>query len=193
MPSLLVKTPSSNDQLLDERERERDQARGTVDELKAKLDGGEDSLNQTLTELELSKNEAKAAYQQGYNEGINVATESYKAQMPPIQDEIWAAAWATCLKKVGVAELSPLWTENDLPSSQVFVEDEPVEEEGDSLDRELNARVSEQPAADAEQGEDVTNLGQKEAGGGPNDDSTVVEDTTTEVTFVHVLNLIIDE
>lgn len=63
-------------------ERERDQARGMVDELKGKLDGAEDSLNQTLTKLESSKNEAKAAYQQGYNEGINVATESYKTQMP---------------------------------------------------------------------------------------------------------------
>lgn len=45
-------------------------------------------------ELEASKNETKAAYQQGYNKGINVATESYKAQMPRIQDQIWATAWA---------------------------------------------------------------------------------------------------
>ncbi|KAF7150095.1 hypothetical protein RHSIM_Rhsim02G0046200 [Rhododendron simsii] len=41
-------------------ERERDQARGTVEELK--VDGAEDSLNQTLTKLESSKSEAKSAY-----------------------------------------------------------------------------------------------------------------------------------
>lgn len=58
-----------------EREREIDQERGTVEELNVKLDGAEDSLNQTLTELEVSKNESKTAYLLGYNERINVATE----------------------------------------------------------------------------------------------------------------------
>lgn len=60
-------------------ERERNQAQGTMDELKSKLDSAKDSLNQTLIELEASKNEAKAAYQQGYNEGVQVAIESYKS------------------------------------------------------------------------------------------------------------------
>lgn len=59
-------------------ERERDQARGMVGKLKGKLDGAEDCLNQSLMELEASKKETQIAYQQGYNEGINVATESYK-------------------------------------------------------------------------------------------------------------------
>lgn len=129
-------------------ERERDQAQGAADELKGKLDGAEDSLNQTLMELESSKNETKAAYQQDYNEEINVATESYKAQMPSIQDEIWAAAWATCLKKAEVPEASSLWRENDLPSTMATPNEEFTEEE-DSLDKELNANVSEQQGADA--------------------------------------------
>lgn len=63
-----------------------------MEDLKSKLDGTEDSLNQTLTELEANKTESKSAYQQGYNDGINTATENYKAQMPTIQDKIWAAA-----------------------------------------------------------------------------------------------------
>ena len=67
-------------------ERERDQARSAVNDLKGKLEGAEDNLNQTLSELESSRNEAKESYQQGYNQGINVATESYKNQMPGIQD-----------------------------------------------------------------------------------------------------------
>lgn len=100
-------------------ERERDQARGLVDELMGKLDGAKDSLNQTLTKLESSKNEAKAGYQLGYNERINVATESYKTQMPVIQDEVWVTAWVACLKKARVTKSSPLWSENDLPSSMV--------------------------------------------------------------------------
>lgn len=114
--------------------------------------------------------------------------------MPGIQDEIWAAAWAAALTKAGVAEASPLWNENDLPSTQVKGEDEIVEgEEEDSLDRELNAHASEQPAAYTEQVEDVTNLGHKEASGGRDDDITVVGDITAEVTLVPVLNLTINE
>ena len=97
-------------------ERERNQARSTANELKSKLEGAEDSLNQTLSELESSKNEAKESYQQGYNQGINVATESYTTQMPGIQDQVFAAGWTTCLKKSGVEESSSLWTEIDLPS-----------------------------------------------------------------------------
>ncbi|KAF7117120.1 hypothetical protein RHSIM_RhsimUnG0003100 [Rhododendron simsii] len=86
--------------------------RNSQDELKSKLDGAKDCLNQTLTKLELSKNETKASYQHGYNEGINV---------------------------VGAPETSPLWTENDLPSS-VAMPDEDVAKEEDSLNRELNAQ-----------------------------------------------------
>lgn len=62
--------------------------------------------------------------------------------MPKIQDEIWTAAWAACLIKAGVAETSSLWAENDLPSTMTIPEEEFAEEE-DSLDRELNAEVSE--------------------------------------------------
>lgn len=68
--------------------------------------------------------------------------------MPKIQDEIWTAARAVCLTKAGVAETSPLWTENDLSSTMTVSEEEFAEEE-DSLDRELNAEVSKQTAADA--------------------------------------------
>lgn len=89
-------------------ERERDQGRGIADELRSKLEGAEDSLNQTLHELKLSKNEAKDAYQQRYNEGIRVATERYAEQMPRVQDQIWATSWAACLTKIGAPETSPL-------------------------------------------------------------------------------------
>lgn len=44
-------------------ERERNQARTTAEDLKSKLDGTEDSLNQALTELAMSKAESKSAYQ----------------------------------------------------------------------------------------------------------------------------------
>ncbi|KAI8550679.1 hypothetical protein RHMOL_Rhmol06G0126600 [Rhododendron molle] len=121
-------------------ERERNQARGIADELRGKLEGAEDSLSQTLTELEVSKNEAKAAYQQGYNKGIRVATESYTDQMPGIQDQVFEAGWLACLKKSGTAESSPLWTEIDFPSIQVVEEQEEVVEE-DNL--EPNANVPE--------------------------------------------------
>ncbi|KAF7145809.1 hypothetical protein RHSIM_Rhsim04G0130900 [Rhododendron simsii] len=50
-----------------------------------------DSLSQALTELKASKEEGKTAYQQGYNPRVDATTENYKAQMPGIQDEIWAA------------------------------------------------------------------------------------------------------
>lgn len=112
--------------------------------------------------------------------------------MPAIQDEIWAAAWVACLKKAGTAESSPLWTKNDLPSSQVVVEDEMVEEE-DSLDRELNAQVSGQPGVVADQVDKVTNLGQKEASGGPNEESTVVEDTSAQASPPAIQDLTIEE
>jgi hypothetical protein len=36
--------------------------------------------------------------------------------MPAIQDQIWAASWEACLTKVGVADDSVLWVENELPS-----------------------------------------------------------------------------
>lgn len=80
--------------------------------------------------------------QQGYNEGINTATESYKTQKPTIQDKIWVVAWATALTMAGVPEMSPLWTENDFPSTAAIPNEKLDEEEEDSLDRELNANVS---------------------------------------------------
>ncbi|XP_058181185.1 uncharacterized protein LOC131299615 [Rhododendron vialii] len=171
-------------------ERERDQACGMVDELKGKLDGAEDSLHQNLTELELSKNEAKASYQQGYNEGINVATESYKTQMPVIQDQIWVAAWTACLTKARTTKASPLWTENDL-TSIMAAQNKEIAEEEDSLDKELDANVSEQHGVDADQNVEGTNPGQKEASGGPTDGSTVVEDTPAQTS--HPLVLTVDK
>lgn len=62
--------------------------------------------------------------------------------MRALQDEIWAAAWATCLTKAGVSETSPLWAKNDLPSTMVIPEEEFVEEE-DCLDRGPNVEVTE--------------------------------------------------
>ncbi|XP_058189198.1 uncharacterized protein LOC131306786 [Rhododendron vialii] len=68
-------------------EKERNQALGIADDLKGQLKGAEDSLNQTLKELEASQTEAKAALEKGYNKGIKVATNSYTNQMPGIQDQ----------------------------------------------------------------------------------------------------------
>lgn len=164
-------------------ERERDQARAVVEELKVKLDGAEDSLNQTLTELESSKTESRSTYQQGYNEGINTATESYKAQMPTIQDEIWAAARVAGLTKAGVSETSPLLIKNDLPSSMTVHEEEHNEEE-DSLDKELNAEITEQTADDAIQNdEDVSNPGHKEVSGGNNANNTATGDIPVQLSY----------
>lgn len=145
-----------------------------MNELKGKLEGAEDSLNQTLAELESSKNEAKEAYQQGYNEGINVATESYKSQMPGIQDQVFAAGWTACLRKSGAEESSSLWTGIDLPS-MVAAQEDVVEEEGDSLDDELNAISPEHQDVDAVQTAEGTNTGQKEANGGLTEGSTAAE------------------
>lgn len=136
-------------------EREMNQARTAAEDLKSKLDGTEDSLNQALTELATSKAESKSAYQQGYNEGINTATENYKAQMPTIQDEVWATTWAACLKKAGVPETSSLWAENNLPSTVAMPEEDFAEEE-DSLNEELNAGHPVQSADDVvQEGENV--------------------------------------
>lgn len=86
--------------------------------------------------------------------------------MPSIQDEIWAAA----LTKVVVPETSPLWVENDLPSN-VLVHEEHAEKE-DSLDKELNAEITEQTTKDAAQiDEDVSNPGHKEVSGGNNNNT----------------------
>lgn len=141
-------------------ERERNQARVAAENLKTKLEGTEDSLNQALAELETSKADLMIAHQRGYNEGIHIATESYKAQMRMLQDEIWAAAWVACLTKAGIAETSPLWIENDLLSIVAIPEEELAEEEEDSLDGQLNVKVFEQMADHAgQEDEDFTNLG----------------------------------
>ncbi|KAF7129126.1 hypothetical protein RHSIM_Rhsim10G0114300 [Rhododendron simsii] len=129
-----------------------------------------------VNSAKVSKNESKTAYQLGYNEGINVPTESYKTQMLVIQDEIWAVAWAACLQNAGVVELSPLWTENDFPSTIATPNEEFAEDEEDSLDKELNVNISEQHNANAKQNDEATNPGQKEAGGEPNEESTTAVD-----------------
>ena len=156
-------------------ERERDQARSAVNDLKGKLEGAEDNLNQTLSELESSRNEAKESYQQGYNQGIIVATESYKTQMPGIQDQVFAAGWTACLKKSGAEESSSLWTEIDLPSIMAAQDEDEVVEEEDSLDEGLNANIPEQQNAGADQIAEGINTGQKEASDGPTDGSTAAE------------------
>lgn len=46
--------------------------------------------------------------------------------------------------------------------------------------RGLNAHVSEQPDATADQGDELTSPGQKEASGGLNEGSMIVEDTPTQ-------------
>jgi hypothetical protein len=165
-----------------------------VNELKTKLEGAEDSLSQTLTELEASKTEGKERYQQGYNQGIAVATDSYKSQMPGIQDQVFAAGWTACLKKSGAEESSPLWTEIDLPSNVAEQEEEEVVEEEDSLDAALNAGASEQHGADAEQSTAVSNPGQQEAGGGPTDEGVNAEAVPAQTpTPVAVQDLTVDE
>lgn len=98
------KLNNSHVRLKGERNGAIDVAKG----LKTKLEGAKDSLSQALAEMEATKTESKNARDHGYTEGIDAANENYKTQMPKIQDEIWTAAWATCLTKVGVAETSSL-------------------------------------------------------------------------------------
>lgn len=172
--------------------RERNKARAVAEDLNTRLDGIEDTLNQVLIELETSKVEFKIAYQQGYDGGINVASKSYKAQMPALQDDIWATAWAACLTKAGVSETSPLWAENDLSSTMVIPEEEFVEEEG-SLDTGLNVEVSEQTATGGVQGgEDDSNPGHKETSGGNNVESTAMEVNTVQATPAAVQDLTLE-
>lgn len=54
-------------------------------------------------------------------------------------------------------------------------------EEEDSLDRELNAQVSEQLGGDGDQTEEVTNPGHKEASGGHSEEGTATENVTAPV------------
>lgn len=56
--------------------RERDQARSAGEDLRTKLEGTEDSLNQALAELETTKTDLKNARDQGYNEGVDATTEN---------------------------------------------------------------------------------------------------------------------
>lgn len=71
--------------------------------------------------------------------------------------------------------------------------EEVIVEEEDSLDRELNAHVSEQPGAVADQIDEVTNPGQKETSGGPNEESTVVEDTPAQASPLAIQDLTVEE
>lgn len=97
-------------------ERDRDKAKLEADGMKVKLDAAEDNLRQALFEIDSTK---KAAYDDGYQKGFDTTTASYVAQMPTIQDQIWGASWEACLTKIGVADDSPFWVENDLPSSRL--------------------------------------------------------------------------
>ncbi|XP_058220679.1 uncharacterized protein LOC131330936 [Rhododendron vialii] len=96
-------------------ERERDKAKSDFNQTKEKLEVAEESLNQALSEIDTAK---KAAYEDGYQKGFDTTTANYVQQIPALQDQIWIACWETCLTKVGVAEDSPLWTDNELPSSR---------------------------------------------------------------------------
>lgn len=95
-------------------ERERDGFKCAGEELRTKLEGTEDSLSQPLAELESTKKNSKEV---GYKKGFNAANAHYVAQMLSIQDQILVTAWEACLTKAGVADDSPLWVENDLPST----------------------------------------------------------------------------
>lgn len=118
--------------------------------------------------------------------------ENYKAQMPTIQDEVWAATWAACLKKASVPETSPLWAENDLPSTVAMPEEDFAEEE-DSLNEELNAGYPVQSADDVvQEGENVPTPGRKEASGGNNADSTVAEVNTVQATPAPIQDLTLE-
>ncbi|XP_058204764.1 uncharacterized protein LOC131318806 [Rhododendron vialii] len=102
-------------------ERERDKAKSDFNQTKEKLEVAEESLNQALSEIDNAK---KAAYEEGYQKGFDTTTANYVEQIPAIQDQIWIACWETCLTKVGVAEDSPLWTDNELPSSRAAASQE---------------------------------------------------------------------
>jgi hypothetical protein len=94
-------------------ERERDQAKLDAETFNGKLVIAEGNLSQALAEIDDTK---KEAYEAGYQKGFDTATADYVEQMPAIQDQIWAASWEACLSKVGVADDSVLWVENELPS-----------------------------------------------------------------------------
>ncbi|KAF7131633.1 hypothetical protein RHSIM_Rhsim09G0065600 [Rhododendron simsii] len=71
--------------------------------------------------------------------------------------------------------------------------EEEILEEEDSLDRDLNAQVSEQPSAGANQIKEVTNPGQMEASGDPTKGSTVVEDTPIQASPPAIQDLTAEE
>lgn len=71
----------------------------------------------------------------------------------------------------------------------VALDEEEVVKEEDSLDKELDASVSEQPSVDADQNVEGTNHGQKEASGGLADGSTAAEDTPAQVSPPRIQDL----
>ncbi|KAF7150001.1 hypothetical protein RHSIM_Rhsim02G0153900 [Rhododendron simsii] len=68
-----------------------------------------------------------------------------------------------------------------------------VKEEEDSLGRELNANVSEQQVANADQTANMSNPSQREASGGLPDESTSMEDTSAQASPHAVQDLTVDE
>ncbi|XP_058226149.1 uncharacterized protein LOC131334870 [Rhododendron vialii] len=128
-------------------ERERDKAKADFVEAKDKLGAAEDSLNHALVEIEQTK---KAAFEDGYQKGFDATTASYVEQMPIIQDEIWAACWEACLTKVGVAEDSPLWVENDLPSRRVTAPTDDVDQQIDDFE-DVDEEIQVESQNDVEQ------------------------------------------
>lgn len=103
--------------------------------MKVKLETAEDSLSQTLSEMDNAK---KVDYDDGYQKGFDAATASYVEQMPASQDQLWAACWEACLTKVGVAEDSPLWVENDLPSNRPLSPHEPEEHPEEDVEQQID-------------------------------------------------------
>ncbi|XP_058181883.1 uncharacterized protein LOC131300182 [Rhododendron vialii] len=124
-------------------EMERDKAKTDLSEAKSKLEATEDSLHQAIGEIDSTK---KAAYEDGYQKGFDATTANYVEQMPAIQDQIWASCWEACLTKVGVAEDSPLWVENDLPSRQAAA---PLEHDGSPID-DVDQQIDDFADADEE-------------------------------------------
>lgn len=57
--------------------------------------------------------------------------------MLSIQDQIWATAREACLVKAGVADDSPLWVENDLPSTQAHPSKDSVAHPKDDLEMQV--------------------------------------------------------
>ncbi|KAF7129768.1 hypothetical protein RHSIM_Rhsim10G0122900 [Rhododendron simsii] len=99
-----------------------------------------------------------------------------------IRDSVYSKGTALALSQAFMLPGDMQREVESSPDNLLAPNEELAEEEGGSLDKDLNANVSEQHSTEAEQIGKASNPGQKEASGGSNNGSTVVEDTHAQVT-----------